>query len=1027
MLEEIGGVIAKKPLTEKWLIAPNRRIGFSWLDSITRAGIAVLNVHVKTIDHLALEIAGAEMERRGLTFLRRIRQDIFIEGIFRKLKVTSKSYLAGMEVDSGLVACLKSMLNDLRMSGVCAAQLAADSFEVTEKGREVGALLGMYENGLKKMALADRAVIFSIARDLLEGGVALPKNVVLLLPEKAQNDLRALEAEMISKIPGDNLRIVRADPGPVAAQVRDIELLRLLGKPESAPVPAGDGSVKIFRAVGETNEIREILRRVTEAGTPFDDVEIVYTDSATYLPLIYEHGAGLVERHADIPFTFAEGIPVTFAKPARALLAWLEWTREDLPQTIMVDMIREGLLEIPSADEDRVAYSHLAAVLRSVPVYGGRGRYLKTLERALADAAADPSDPDDDDGVRRGRSDKRALEILTAYFPSLLDATPFPGVTPAEFVEKALEFLEKHTRATNELDTYTRRRLVEELEELRDCLELGLDTSLNLREWVQRLAGTTHVGGLGPRPGRIFVTPITSAGHSGRKNVFIVGLDDARFPGAGLQDPLLLDTERTRIDARLPTSGTRLAKRISDIGELFGRLAGNVTLCYPAIGLIDDREMFPSSVLLAAYRIVSGQHAADQADLEAAIGPPVSFAPAARAHALDVSEWWLARLTETPAPGNAMDAVCEYYPHLGQGRRAEAARNGPEFTAYDGYVPEAGRDHDPTLAGGRVLSAHGLETIGRCPLEYFFRYVLDIEPLEEYVIDPSAWLDALGRGALLHETFYRFMTELRAAGLRPDGERDRARIFAIVENEIEKYGERFPPPNDDLRRRRTAELKRAALIFLEDEAAHCERFTPRFFEVSIGMTGGETVSPLDSAEPVAVTLDDASAFRARGRIDRIDEVGEAAGRFVIWDYKTGSAKRFDERDPFSGGRHIQNALYFRLAEERLRKMVDKKSAVVEFGYFFPVEKSRGKRIRWTSDRLAVDGRRTMSLLIEMIRKGCFPFSNSAADARFSKYGPAFGNPERTGENVRAKLLAEGSAALAPFAVLRAAELAEERP
>ena len=43
------------------------------------------------------------------------------------------------------------------------------------------------------------------------------------------------------------------------------------------------------------------------------------------------------------------------------------------------------------------------------------------------------------------------------------------------------------------------------------------------------------------------------------------------------------------------------------------------------------------------------------------------------------------------------------------------------------------------------MSASQLETMGQCPLKYFFRYVLKIGVPDELALDPDVWLDPLAR------------------------------------------------------------------------------------------------------------------------------------------------------------------------------------------------------------------------------------------------------------------------------------------
>ena len=101
--------------------------------------------------------------------------------------------------------------------------------------------------------------------------------------------------------------------------------------------------------------------------------------------------------------------------------------------------------------------------------------------------------------------------------------------------------------------------------------------SLDLWEWLSSLPGTVKVGGSGPRPGRLHVAHALSGGHSGRKQTFVVGLDDSRFPGAGLNDPLLLDEERGKLSPKLPKAS---AESGPEVGALCGVTSAAARWCH---------------------------------------------------------------------------------------------------------------------------------------------------------------------------------------------------------------------------------------------------------------------------------------------------------------------------------------------------------------------------------------------------------------------------------------------------------------
>ena len=127
----------------------------------------------------------------------------------------------------------------------------------------------------------------------------------------------------------------------------------------------------------------------------------------------------------------------------------------------------------------------------------------------------------------------------------------------------------KTTSASRQLDNAARWRLTDELEDIARWLPAaGADTSLNIWNWLAALPVETRVLGSGPRPGSLHVAPLLAGGHTGRGNTYLLGLDDSRFPGAGLEDPLLLDQERRELSPELSTGAEALEERTREFARL---------------------------------------------------------------------------------------------------------------------------------------------------------------------------------------------------------------------------------------------------------------------------------------------------------------------------------------------------------------------------------------------------------------------------------------------------------------------------
>jgi hypothetical protein len=997
-----------KVLEEKWLLAPSLRVGFQWLDSVARSGQPALNVRVKTLQQVVLELVAPEMNGRGLSFLRGIRFEVLVDRLFERLRARGGGYTTGLPPSPGLTKTLTQAIRDLRLAGVRSDGVKPGAFEVARKGREIGTLLEAYEKALEEERLADYAALLLLATERLEKNAGeISEQTLLLVPEDTAGDLCRLEQDLLEGIPSN----------------RKIDL-----PVDQNGLPKATG---IFRAVGEANEVREVLRTCLGEGLPFDEVEILHTDAATYVPLIYEIASRLPEDDTGeaLPVTFAEGIPARYGRPARGLLGWISWMRNGYPQSTLARMIQDGLLGFDESAKGQLPFPRLGSLLSTLTIGGGRDRYLKRIDEAIdaaerrrASARMTPGEAEAS-GQEQERLDRRVgeLSLLRRLVEQLLLNTPEAVDRHRDLLKAAQAFLDCNARHTNRFDEYTRQKLSDEIRDLAECVEKEDVEGLDIWKWLEDKCLASPVRGERPQPGRVHVAPVHGGGHSGRKHTFVVGLDDGRFPGAGLQDPLLLDGERIRVSGNLPTSASRLARTTQGFAGLLARLRGDVTLSYCCRSLADDREMFPSPVVLDAFRSLAGNPLGDYDDLIRWLPEPVSFAPTSLDRCIDATESWVWWMCEGEDIQNPKEVIARSFPHLGRGFVALDARASDRFTEYDGHVPQAGLDFDPAKPDGPVLSASALEMAGACPMEYFFRYILGIRAPDEVRIDPRLWLDPAERGQLLHAVFRAFMHRLRERELAPESERDEKLMMETLDKELAWWTDGKPAPSRAAYEREVLDLRQACRIFLQEEEAFCSRSEPFCFEASIGMVPEGQGTPLDTLEPASVKVGGKASVRARGRIDRVDHVpGSDGKRFTVWDYKTGSSWKYRtgaSDDPFDRGRLVQSALYLQLAERRLKETVSKEAQVERFGYFFPTKREHGERVEWTAQELA-PGVRVLGSLCEMLAKGTFPFTDDPGDVKYSDYEDAFGNVRAAAEAVARKLGNLENRPLDPFRRLR---------
>lgn len=984
LIEEIAAVCAELPFEEKVLIAPSLAIGHQLVEQLALSGRVALHLRVETFRTLAHSVVGPSLAREGRRLLSRAQALALIEQACAETLVAG-SYFGELRDRPGLHRALQRTFDELRAAGIARDALPAAAFEDPRKHRELTAILNRYETALEEGKFADSADVLRRATEA--ESLARPAAArIYLVP--AGTELSHVEERLLGRLAGDRWRRLAEDP------------------PEEGVARARDAVLS--RCVGEENEIREVFRTILSDGIPFDEVELLHTDSSVYPALVFE----LAAEHG-VSCTFAEGIAVTFTRPGRAARAFLEWLRGGFEAEQLRKGLVSGALSPGDAGENGAAPGPFAVARawRDAGIGWGKPRHLSALDalvhelgrpheaRARDERSTEERERDQAARARRLAAARQARE----FAERVVELAPDAGaVSLAVLARGTSAFVTEFARVASELDGTARSAL----EELFAELSALPPAPLPLPDAVERLSdavASLHVDADRARPGRLHVAHFASGGYTGRNHVFFVGLDDARHPGEEAEDPVLLDRERRALNTafarELALSGARPRRTERAFKACLARQRGRMRASYSGWDLrqlAQPGERFPAAILLEIFRRRRGEAHADYRRLDAVLGSGVGFVPSGK-RALDEVEWWLARLTTAGPPGEGAPAVLEAYPWLADGARAEAERESPRFTEFDGWVRADASELDPRV-NGEPISCSRIEALARCPYMYFLRHVLRVEPPEELERDPTRWLDPMKTGSLLHEVFRRFFEKITEANEKPSLGRHSPLLGSIVDSEISIWRELIPPASDAAFTARREEIRFAARTFLRLEEEHCRKIAPRFFEVPFGLSRAESAGGIASPEPIEISLGGGRSFRLRGCVDRIDESPD--GTFMVWDYKTGSSFGVREELGLRGGRQVQFALYA-MAVEALLARAGRPGRVTRSGYFFPGKKGQGQRFALPLD--VAETRDVLNALFDLLADGAFPHAVDPEDCRFCDFEAVCGGAERAAERARRKM------------------------
>ena len=990
LIDALARACAQAPLEEKILIAPSLAVGHTLVERLAREGHPWMNLRVETVRTLALALVGSELAREGLRLLSRAQALALVEQACAEF-LTSKSYFGQLRDRPGFHRALQRTFGEIRAAGLSSAGLPAAAFEDPRKLKELNGILARYDADLAKGRFIDSAAVLRRAVAAARPGAP---GSTYLIPEDI--DLTAVERELVEKVAAGRLKTLEVEP--------------------PARWTAKGARARLVRAIGEENEIRQAFRRILEDGIPFDQVEILYTDSTTYPALAWE-----LACEYEIPCTFSSGVAATFTHPGQAALAFLDW----IARGFEADVLRQALasqaltFDRDAASGDGAPGTRAAArAFREAQIGWGARRHSTAFERLIAELAR-PEEPGRDaeeasESERADRAQRRNRRLAAAIQARGFAARALELSAEAAGAECDLRalargcrlFVSEFTRVAGAMDATALaalEKLLEELEVLPPTRLPPADAAARLADAVRALS----IDADRPRPGRVHVAEYRAGAFSGRAHTFLLGLDEARHPGADLEDPVLLDAERRGINRilsplALPLYRDRPRESARALQSCVARVSGELTASYSSWNLrsLDQQsEQFPSPFFLDLHRLGAAAPQADYTDLLKALPEPAGFLPGIDA-ALDETEWWLSRLAAAgpaAAAGAAAPLVRAFFPHLDDGHRAEEARDSEEFTIYDGWVRAGTPELDPR-GSGEPQSASRLETLAQCPFRYFVKHVLRIEPPKELERDTTEWLDAMTAGSLLHVVFRLFFERITAAGEKPEVARHAGLLGEIAAEQIAAWREKVPPASELTFGQRRDDILLACRQFLVLEEDHCREMIPRFFEVPFGLPRADARSPIASREPVPIATAAGEAFALRGSIDRVDEAPD--GSFHVWDYKTGSTWRHKEKRGIHGGRQIQHALYA-LALEVLLQRAGIAAPVSRSGYFFPGRKGEGQRMPMALD--PGQTREVLTRLLDLLRAGAFPHAVDKDDCRFCDYEAVCGGPSAAARRAKSKL------------------------
>lgn len=938
-IQHLYEIIQSNPLDRKILIVSSHAQGHQWLEQVTRQYGSVLNTEVRTLETWALERSKLSLAKKKLRYLSSTESKWIVCKLLQEISQSGNGYLTGIALTPGLTDAFHQALIELRESGVRSEGLDPEHFEQAAKGTFVKELLARYEDWLKENKFVDLAGLLDDIEQL-----TLSNDTIII-------DEYAIRSE-------SDRRLVQAFTAGNYMMLCDVSEFTA---PDS-PFPA-EGA-QFFHTVGAIAEAREVMRRIVEQKIPWDQVEIIASDKEKNAAAVYT-----VASTSTIPCTFAGGLPIGVTNAGKAAKLYVEWMESGFNLDPILSALKQGIIGLRDDQFEEAKADCLIQELEQSGIGWGRERY-KLLTSLLKV-----------ENIQKERL--TVLQLLQRVFTRLFEPLTEQALcTPVKLVHELTQFIKAYAVLKEESDHQVIDQLQSLQQSMRAAGDFVMDGDLALRYVREGLDNLRVQTASTPSPGHVHVASLSSGGQTGRPYTFIMGMTETNWSTSFRQDPVILDEERERISSGLLLSSSQAKRLIEERNSRVSMIRGYCTMSYCSYAISEQREYMPAYEMLQVFRKKTKQANADYEVLHHTMEDAKRYCRTSSGIAVDTVEIWMRSLLTNPSRlMTAQQVIYFHYPSLRDGAKAVQARSEPKLSSYDGIVET---DRYPVLLPGEAgassaFSASSLERYGRCPLQYFYQYILGVRAKEAAVYDRTQWLNASQRGSLLHDIFDLYLMsvkEYRTQG--NDSVRNAAELLhTITEQVIQQYAEEVPAPSEHILNKEAESIRKDVDIFIAGER---NRMTiPVYTELQLHRD--------DS--PLQLKISDEWSLPIKGFVDRVDEV--APHRYKIYDYKTGNPRKFKQNECFSGGTQIQLPLYGLAVEQWMKESgVDGQAQVVESAYLFPTERGMGEEVSRPQNRRE-DLKALLVTTIGAMKQGLYPPANDSKQCTWCDYNAVCGS------------------------------------
>ncbi|MGO1468510.1 MAG: PD-(D/E)XK nuclease family protein [Tissierella sp.] len=544
-------------LEEKFFIVPSKNIGLLMINNMLIRGHNALNLKPITLERLSFEICKRYMEENNILAIDDILGKNLVLDCLKELESKEEDFFFERKlIDINTAEEVYKVIMELK----------SNKIDVFPDEKDLHKIYKVYSEKLKKLNAMDYCDVMIKALEVKE----LEDFNKKLIGVASNIEFHNLEKDLFNKLGSKKVKIrmpvKKLDNLPKEYFFKDENKEKVVEK-----------EICFFNEYGIRNEIDFIIKDIFEKGRCFEDVVVSYTDRK------YIEHLNIEFEKNNIGIDFAEGLSLLPSTSYRFIESLFNFYGNHYSLNEIKPIFLNGSLNIEKEStlkKENITQGAMHEELVSLGASEGKDAYEKLKYNF--------------NNISSYSRDRR--EWLKEFFGDILFPIFEKEIEFKDYIERIMDLIKKYVKVKTDHDKSSKAEM---LDTLRDIKKIDLNIQKKeYKDMILNYIEDIRVMRKGINPSRIFACPYDNAAYTGRKYLYLIGLDSDTVNSEIVESPILLDTIRRDISLSLSFSKERYKYKKYKIKETLSADFESISIGYSNFNMVDVKAKTPSSVYI---------------------------------------------------------------------------------------------------------------------------------------------------------------------------------------------------------------------------------------------------------------------------------------------------------------------------------------------------------------------------------------------------------------------------------------------